>query len=130
MYRFQGWFNRTFRRTQLDARLKEFKYSNGKLDIFMEHPGVPVIAREMIEFFKKSKGINFVEFTVIDNASMEPYTITIRKAKRPTPQEINEILRGALECISVPPPEPLSTSMTLIWMKEQAEAALKMCGYR
>lgn len=131
MYRLQGWFNRTFRRKQLDAVLKEFKYSNGNLDIVMEHPSVPVIARALIEFFKRTKGVNFVEFTVIDHANMEPYTISIRKTANPTPSEINEILRGALECIANPPPEfPQYTTLTMIWMKEQAESALKMCGYR
>ena len=131
MYKLQGWFNRTFRRKQLSARLKEFKYSNGKLDIFMEHPSVPVIARALIEFFKSAKGVNFVEFTVIDYSNMEPYTISIRKTQNQTPSEINEILRGALECIANPPPESAQyTTLTLVWMKEQAEAALKMCGYR
>jgi len=121
----RAWFNRTFRKAEMEAKLVSLSIRDGKVDVVFKHPEASaLLARFMVDLFQANKGINYVEMTVLDQITMEPYTITIRKTFRPTPQEINQMMRDALKSIAS---SPIETSA--VWMQNTAHDALERCGY-
>lgn len=105
-------YNRIFHANQYDSLIKKFTYeadeSGTRSEAAFEHPAVGVLASEIGNLFIKAGGINYVQFTVFDKASMRPFEVTIRNAERPSPAEIVDQLRMALYKIEAKPDEARS----------------------
>lgn len=74
-----------FHRKEIDAKLLEMNYKDGRVDALMEFPGVAVFAGEIAGYFDKVGAPNWVELTLMDRASMRMFVLTIQRKGGETP---------------------------------------------
>lgn len=80
-----------------EVMVKEIQYPapGGGMTLKLSHGVVPMMAAEFVKFFKKSGGINYVEFTLVDgkNPQFGPFTVTIQRMLGKTPAQVVAELR-------------------------------------
>lgn len=99
------WFNRWFRRRQLDNLIAEVNWvrrEDGEnwLRVEAEHPNFKFLTQIIVDLYQANDATNFMEWSCVDPVKMEGYTLTIRPASRPTPSEVCMHLRMALQQIA------------------------------
>ena len=92
-------YNRIFRRQQRAAIIKEFKFeeSQGRFHASAQIDGdFREFTRTLVDVFRSQNGVNYVNFRVYDEISMEVYVVSIQRDNGVRPEHANVILRLAL----------------------------------
>lgn len=112
--RLQALYNRLFRRKELEAILHSAHIEPGHMDLMIEHPSVAVIASELAQFFIKAGGVNYVEFEMVDRATIGYFIVTIQRRRAASPSQVNGKLKEALEKIADGDATPAETALNVL----------------
>jgi len=77
-------------------KIKKLEITPEETHVIMQHPNFRYFIKEVLSFFKKSGGRNYVEMTVVD-INMGEFTVTIQKKTGKTPAEINSELKKEIK---------------------------------
>lgn len=129
----KAWYNKTFHRKEWEALIQDvsFQAKDGKYSghFTLQDERLKILSGMIVGTFQASAGINYVEWTVADPASLESYTLTIQKTSRPTPGIVNGRLRDALLQIANIPKEDWSFPSHPVRVRQLAVMALRDMGY-
>ncbi len=97
----KAWLNTTFRRNKIDGIIKELHFTrhlDASFDakVRFDCPGIDILVGMMVQAFESADGINYVDFSAVDPASLEVYTLSIQRQNGLKPADVNRILRSAL----------------------------------
>lgn len=80
-------WNKIFHRKAMNAILRELNYKDGDTQAILEYPGIALLASDVAGYFDKIGGPNWVEFTMLDSASMRLFVVTIQRKNGETPAQ-------------------------------------------
>jgi len=84
-----------------DVMVKQLSIEKGRMNMTLSHSAVPLMAKAFLEYFKKSGGVNYVEFTMHDEKDIAfgEFNVMIQRANGKTAAQIAGVYRAALEKI-------------------------------
>ena len=131
---FKAAYNKMFRKREIAeiCKLAELHYDgeNYMVTLEAEHPIIAMFLREVVELFRKTGGINYIETSMFDPVGVQMYSIIIQPQRGLTPAKLNRKLRDALERIAEMTGDETRIDRDIVLETiEIANVALMECGY-